>query len=120
MNTLHRFTESLVAVNDFRKMWAHEAHGQRGKLLEGMGDAESPSQVRAGFCISFARVTLTSIFSRTAATVPTCRSGEQVLLHGGPAAVGAGVQGGHCVLHEGHRNWRSECGRGGDAAVPGI
>ncbi|KIP04225.1 hypothetical protein PHLGIDRAFT_129668 [Phlebiopsis gigantea 11061_1 CR5-6] len=46
MNTLHRFTESLVAVNDFRKMWAREAHSQRDRLLDGMGDSENPSQPR--------------------------------------------------------------------------
>ena len=45
MNTLHRFTESLRAVNDFRKMWAREAHSQKGKLLAGVEKPENPSQV---------------------------------------------------------------------------
>lgn len=47
INTLHRWTESLVAVNDFRKMWAREAHSQKGKLLANVDDPESPSLVRA-------------------------------------------------------------------------
>ena len=34
MNTLNRFTESLVAVNGFRKMWAEQDQGSQGKLLD--------------------------------------------------------------------------------------
>ena len=34
INTLNRFTESLVAVNGFRKMWAEQDQGSQGKLLE--------------------------------------------------------------------------------------
>lgn len=41
INTLHRWTESLVAVNNFRKMWAREAHSQKGKLLANMGRSTS-------------------------------------------------------------------------------
>lgn len=47
INTLHRFTESLVAVNDFRKMWAREEHSRRGILLEKVGKSEEASQVRS-------------------------------------------------------------------------
>lgn len=46
VNTLHRFTESLVAVNDFRKMWAREEHGRRGILLEGVDGSAAASPVR--------------------------------------------------------------------------
>lgn len=34
VNTLNRFTESLVAVNTFRKMWAEKDDGSQGELLE--------------------------------------------------------------------------------------
>ncbi|EKM54501.1 uncharacterized protein PHACADRAFT_258384 [Phanerochaete carnosa HHB-10118-sp] len=44
INTLHRFTESLHAVNEFRDMWQREETAQKGKLLEKVDDASSPRQ----------------------------------------------------------------------------
>lgn len=45
MNTLHRFTESLHAVNEFREMWQREEAPQKGKLLEKVdGQPSSPKQ----------------------------------------------------------------------------
>lgn len=42
MNTLHRFTESLHAVNDFRQMWRREEADKKGRLLENVeGEASS-------------------------------------------------------------------------------
>jgi hypothetical protein len=38
VNTLHRFTESLVAVNDFRRMWAREEQRRKGELLDRVDD----------------------------------------------------------------------------------
>lgn len=38
INTLHRFTESLAAVNDFRKMWAEADPEEEAKLFQ---EAES-------------------------------------------------------------------------------
>lgn len=39
MNTLHRWTESLVAVSEFRRMWAKEEHAKQGILLESVEGA---------------------------------------------------------------------------------
>ena len=38
INTLHRFTESLAAVNDFRKMWAEADPDEEAQLIQ---EAES-------------------------------------------------------------------------------
>ena len=50
INTLHRFTESLVAVENFRQMWKREAHSERGKLLENI--EETASKVCTPTCIN--------------------------------------------------------------------
>lgn len=43
INTLHRFAESLHAVNEFRDMWQREETAQKGKLLEKVDEASSVS-----------------------------------------------------------------------------
>jgi len=44
INTLHRFSESLEAVNDFRKMWAETSPKDSAKLIQ---EAEAVVSTRA-------------------------------------------------------------------------
>lgn len=44
MNTLNRFTESLVAVNTFRTMWAEEDQSTQGKLLETLAETAAKAK----------------------------------------------------------------------------
>ena len=62
VNTLHRFTESLVAVNDFRKMWAREEHSRRGILLEGVEDKAGAASVRIS--LPFSRLVMLTLVTR--------------------------------------------------------
>jgi hypothetical protein len=47
INTLHRFSESLEAVNDFRQMWAKISTADSAKLiLEAEGKADGRVHIR--------------------------------------------------------------------------
>jgi len=46
INTLHRFSESLAAVNDFRKMWAEADALEEARLIEAAAAASGASKPR--------------------------------------------------------------------------
>jgi len=64
INTLHRFSESLEAVNDFREMWAVAGPDDSAKLIR---EAEKAAAIRVRdprlYCISPAKQ-LTGMHSR--------------------------------------------------------
>ncbi|THG99361.1 hypothetical protein EW026_g2962 [Hermanssonia centrifuga] len=47
INTLHRFTESLVAVENFRKMWAEQDRGGQGRLLDSTVEKSAEGAAKA-------------------------------------------------------------------------
>lgn len=46
LNTLHRFSESLAAVNDFRKLWAAADVQDEERMIEAGASASGPPRVR--------------------------------------------------------------------------
>ena len=46
INTLHRFSESLAAVNDFRKLWAAADAQDEERMIEAAASAAQPPRVR--------------------------------------------------------------------------
>ena len=52
INTLHRFTESLHAVNDFRRMWRETNAADSAKLIK---EAEKVANAWASFCSELVR-----------------------------------------------------------------
>ncbi|OBZ68243.1 Endoplasmic reticulum oxidoreductin-1 [Grifola frondosa] len=82
MNTLHRFTESLHAVNDFRRMWAETGAQEEGRLVQEAEGVQKPRHSPVAGSDAAPQHFLEDLLGRVACWVRACRDGTLGCLQG--------------------------------------